>query len=122
MHSINSSQSFTLPKSWLLQLSVNYLSVRATAQGEDSFFLTPHFTVKKSSNDKRWGFQFQWLNMDAGMKIANRQRITTHGSDFYSTTNYIYEPDQLQFSVSYNLIKKNRKITLPASEMGEKEF
>jgi len=60
--------------------------------------------------------------MDAGLGIANRQRITTRGIDFFSTTNYIYEPDQLQFSVGFNLSKRNRKLNLPASEMAEKEF
>lgn len=64
----------------------------------------------------------QWLNIDAGMKISNRQRITTWGNDFYTTTNYIYEPDQLQLSVGFNLLRKNRKIKLPQSEIGEKEF
>ncbi|MCH5598868.1 outer membrane beta-barrel family protein [Niabella ginsengisoli] len=122
VYSINSTQSFSLPRSWLLQLSVNYLSLRATAQGEDGAFLTPHFTVKKTTQDKRWYFQFQWLNIDGGMKISNRQRISTWGNDFYTTTNYIYEPDQLQLSVGFNLLRKNRKITLPQSEMGEKEF
>ncbi|MCH5686670.1 outer membrane beta-barrel family protein [Niabella sp. W65] len=47
VYSINSTQSFNLPQSWLLQFSVNYISQRATAQGEDGAFLTPHFTVKK---------------------------------------------------------------------------
>lgn len=122
VYSINSTQSFSLPKNWLLQLSVNYLSERATAQGEDSRFLTPHFIVKKTSNDNRWNFQVQWLNMDAGLKESNRQRITTYSSNFYTTTNYIYEPDQIQFSIGFNLAKKNRKLTLPVSEMGEKEF
>ncbi len=122
VYSINSTQSIALPKNWSMQLSVNFLSERATAQGEDSRFLTPHFSVKKTTADKRWSFQFQWLNIDAGMKQSNRQRITTYGSDFYSTSNYIYEPDQLQCSVSFNLARKNRKISLPASEMGEKEF
>jgi hypothetical protein len=60
--------------------------------------------------------------MDGGLKISNIQRITTRGSNFYTTTNYIYEPDQLQLSVGFNLSKKNRKINLPVSEMGEKEF
>lgn len=64
----------------------------------------------------------QWLNIDAGMNQSNRQRITTYGKDFYTTTNYNYEPDQLQFSINFNLSRKNRKIHLPASEMGEKEF
>lgn len=122
VYSINSTQSFNLPKSWLLQLSVNYISQRATAQGEDGAFLTPHFTVKKTTANKRWYFQFQWLNMDAGLNISNRQRITTYGDNFYTTTHYIYEPDQLQFSVGFNLLRKNRKISLPQSEMGEKEF
>ncbi|SHF72379.1 hypothetical protein SAMN05444008_111144 [Cnuella takakiae] len=35
---------------------------------------------------------------------------------------YIYEPDQVQFSVFFSLARKNRKINLPVSEMGEKEF
>lgn len=122
VYSINSTQSFNLPRSWLLQLSVNYISQRATAQGEDGAFLTPHFTVKKTTSNKRWYFQFQWLNMDAGLNISNRQRITTFGSNFYTTTQYIYEPDQLQFSLGFNLLRKNRKISLPQSEMGEKEF
>lgn len=122
MYSFNTTQSFSLPRNWMMQLNVNYLSARATAQGEDSRFFTPHFTIKKNSRDRRWTFQGQWLYMDAGLKQANRQRITTYGSDFYTTTNYIYEPDQIQFSIGFNLAKKNRKITLPQSEMGEKEF
>ncbi len=122
VYSINTNQTFTLPKNWLMQLSVNYLSLRATAQGEDSRFLTPNFTVKKTTNDKRWAFQFQWLNIDAGMRQSNRQRITTFGPNFFSTTNYIYETDQLQCSVSFNLLGKTRKINLPVSEMAEKEF
>ena len=122
VYSINSIQNFTLPKNWSLQLSINYLSERVTAQGEDSRFLTPHFTVKKVSTDKKWSFQMQWLNIDAGLKQSNRQRITTYGKDFYSTTNYIYEPDQFQFSIGYTVAKKNRKINLPTSEMAEKEF
>ena len=120
--SINSTLSINLPKLWSAQLSINYLSNRATAQGNDGRFLTPHLTIKKTTPDKRWSFQIQWLNIDAGMKQSNIQRITTSGKDFYTTTNYIYETDQIQFSISYNLLKRNRKIVLPTSEIGEKEF
>jgi hypothetical protein len=60
--------------------------------------------------------------MDGGMGISNRQRITTRGADFYSTTHYIYEPDQLQISTSFNITKRNRNINLPQSEMADKEF
>jgi outer membrane receptor protein involved in Fe transport len=122
VYSINSTQSFTLPKSWAIQFSINYLSLRATAQGEDGRFVTPNLSIKKTSADKRWNVQLLWLNMDGGLKISNIQRITTRGSNFYTTTNYIYEPDQLQLTVGFNLSKKNRKINLPVSEMGEKEF
>ena len=64
----------------------------------------------------------QWLNIDMGSKISNRQRITTSGSNFYTTTNYIYETDQIQFSLSFNMSKRNRKIILPVSDIAEKEF
>jgi ferric enterobactin receptor len=122
IYSINSTQSFTVQKGMSLQLSINYLSNRVTAQGEDGAFITPHLSIKKITQNQRWAFQIQWLNMDMGSKISNRQRITTQGSNFYSTTNYIYETDQLQFSLSFNMSKRNRKIILPVSEMAEKEF
>lgn len=120
--SINTTQTFSLKSNWTLQYSMNYLSVRATAQGEDGAFLTPNLSVKKATKDNRWNFQLQWLFMDAGLGISNIQRITTRGSNFYTTTNYIYEPDQLQLSVGFNLTRKNRKISVPQSEMAEKEF
>jgi hypothetical protein len=122
MYSINTSQTFTLTKGIVIQASINYLSNRVTAQGEDGAFLTPHLSFKKTTQDQRWSFQMQWLNIDMGANVSNRQRITTRGSDFYTSTNYLYETDQLQFSCSYNLRKKNRKITLPTSEIAEKEF
>jgi ferric enterobactin receptor len=122
IYSINSTQTFTLQKGLSLQASINYLSNRVTAQGEDGAFLTPHLSLKKTTQDQRWSFQMQWLNIDMGTKLSNRQRITTRGLNFYTTTNYIYETDQLQFSLSYNISKKNRKVILPVSEMAEKEF
>ncbi len=122
VYSINTTQTFTFPRNWSSQLSVNYISERVTAQGEDSRFLTPNLIIKKISGDGRWNFQLSWLNIDLGMQQANRQRITTYGSNFYTTTNYIYEPDQFQLSVGYSLNKRNRKIKLPESEIGEKEF
>ena len=122
IYSINTSQTFTLTKSLVIQASINYLSNRVTAQGEDGPFLTPHLSFKKTTQDQRWSFQMQWLNIDMGANVSNRQRITTRGADFYTSTNYLYETDQLQFSCSYNLRKKNRKITLPTSEIAEKEF
>jgi outer membrane receptor protein involved in Fe transport len=119
---INSTQTFTLPSNWLIQMGVNYLSLRATAQGEDGAFFTPNLSVKKTSTNGRWNYQLNWLYIDGGLGISNRQRITTRGINFYTTTNYIYEPDQLQLALGFNLSRKNRKIALPQSEMAEKEF
>lgn len=120
--SINTSQTFNLKSNWTLQYSMNYLSVRATAQGEDGAFLAPNLALKKVTKDNRWNFQLQWLFMDAGLGISNIQRITTRGINFFTTTNYIYEPDQIQVSCGFNLTRKNRKLSLPQSEMAEKEF
>ena len=122
IYSINSTQSIKIQKGLALQLSINFLSNRITAQGEDDAFVTPHLSLKKTTLDQRWTFQMQWLNIDMGSKISNRQRITTRGSNFYTTTNYIYETDQIQLSLSFNMAKRNRKITLPVSDIAEKEF
>ncbi len=64
----------------------------------------------------------QWQNMDAGLLKTNEQRITTRGSDFYTTTNYIYEVDVFLLNVSFNLNQLSKKLKLPTSEFGEKEF
>lgn len=122
VYSINATNSFSFQHNWNLQFNVSYLSLRATAQGEDGAFLVPNLTIKKTTSDRRWSFQASWLFMDGGLGISNTQRISTWGSNFYTTTNYIYEPDQLQFFVGFNLSRKNRKINLPQSEMAEKEF
>ncbi len=118
----NTTQSFKLPAKWAVQLSVSYLSLRPTAQGQDGAFLSPNLSIKKTTNNNKWSFQAQWLNMDCGLRISNIQRITTSGSNFFTTTNYIVEPDVIQFGVSYNFNKLNKKVKLPVSEIGEKEF
>jgi outer membrane receptor protein involved in Fe transport len=122
VYSINTAHTLSFKHNWSFQFGMNYLSLRATAQGEDGAFLTPNLSLKKTSKDNRWNFQLQWLYMDAGLGISNIQRITTRGENFYTTTNYIYEPDQIQCSLGFNLSKKNRKLSLPASEIAEKEF
>lgn len=118
----NTTQTFKLPKKWALQLSVSYLSLHATAQGQDGAFFSPNLSIKKTSNNNQWTFQAQWLNMDAGLGISNIQRITTSGQGFYTTTNYIVEPDVIQVGIGYNFNKKNKKVKLPVSEIGEREF
>ncbi|GAB1450455.1 outer membrane beta-barrel family protein [Draconibacterium sp.] len=122
VYSINLNTTFKLSSSLSVNATVNYLSDRPTAQGEDSRFLTPNLALKKSFMDNRFSLAFQWQYIDLGMNQSNRQRITTWGDDFYTSTNYIYETDILMLNFSYNLNWKNGKSKLPSSEFGEKEF
>lgn len=122
VYSINMNATFNLGKNWNLQTNVNYLSTRPTAQGEDGGFLSPNSSVKKTFANGKFAVGLQWQNMNLGFMNANRQRITTWGKQFYTTTNYIYETDVLLLNFSFNLNKLNSKTKLPASELGEKEF
>lgn len=72
--------------------------------------------------NERFSVILQWQNMDLGMNQSNRQRITTSGINFYTTTNYIYETDVFLLNFSFNLNKLTGKAKLPASEFGDKEF
>jgi ferric enterobactin receptor len=122
VYSINSNTNFQLGNKWSIQGNVNYLSKRPTAQGQDSRFLSPNLSIKKSFMNNRFTANLQWQNIDLGMKESNRQRITTSGNDFYTTTNYIYETDVIMLNLSFNLNKFNARNKLPKSEFGEKEF
>lgn len=60
-----------------------------------------------------------WSNRDWGV---NEQRITTQASDFFTTTNYVYEKNVLLLNLKFNLKQLGDLIKLPKSEFGEKEF
>lgn len=122
VYSFNFNTNVNLSNTWSMQGNVNYLSKRPTAQGEDSRFLTPNLSLKKTFLDGRLTALLQWQNIDLGMKETNRQRITTSGPQFYTTTNYIYETDVFMLNLGFNLNKLTRKLKLPGSEFGEKEF
>ncbi|MCK3686305.1 TonB-dependent receptor [Maribellus sp. YY47] len=121
-YSFNVNTTFNLSSTWSLNGNVNYLSKRPTAQGEDSRYLIPNLSVKKTFLDKRLTATVQWQNIDLGMHESHRQRITTWGEQFYTTTNYIYQTDFVVLNLSYNLNWKNGKSKLPSSEFGDKEF
>jgi len=78
--------------------------------------------LKKSLFGNLMTASVQWQNIDLGMNESNRQRITTLGEDFYTTTDYIYETDMILVNLSFNLNWKNSNTKLPRSEFGEKEF
>ncbi len=124
VYSINAHTTFTLPDNWSIQGTLNYLSKRITAQGEDSRFFSPNLTISKSFMNDRMGATLQWLNMDMGLWEANEQRITTsRPDDFYTTTNYVYEVDMIMLNLRYNLLNGTRnKAKFIKSEFGEKEF
>ena len=53
---------------------------------------------------------------------ANEQRITTIENDFFTTTNYVYEVDIIQLTFTYLFNQLSKKLKLPDSEFGKKEF
>ena len=122
VYSVNANGTFNLGKNWSITANVNYISEKPSAQGVDSSFLTPNMSLKKTILDGRGSLGFQWQYINFGNMNTNQQRITTYGSDFYTTTNYIYETNILQLNFSYNFNKLTSKNKLPTSEFGEKEF
>lgn len=119
-YSINGNTNFQVSKTWSLQANVNYLSKRPTAQGQDSRFFVPNTSVKKTFMDGRFAASLLWQNIN--VFNASRQRITTSGADFFTTTNYIYETNILLLNITFNLNRFTGKLKLPSSEMSDKEF
>lgn len=122
IYSINATSNFKLMETMDLQLGLNYLSERVTAQGRDSRFYNPSLSLRKTFLDKRLAVSFQWLNVDLGLLSSNEQRITTVRDNFYTTTNYVYEVDILQIGLTYQINQSSKKVNLLKSEFGEKEF
>ncbi|WP_025761767.1 TonB-dependent receptor [Dyadobacter tibetensis] len=122
VYSINANTTFQPAASWSVQWGINYLSKRITAQGEDSRFILPNLSVRKSFLAGRLSANLQWQNMDLGLLRTNQQRISTWGSNFYTTTNYIQETDIFLLNLSFNLNNLGKKVNLPSSEFGEREF
>ncbi|MFC6876951.1 TonB-dependent receptor domain-containing protein [Flavobacterium myungsuense] len=121
-YSLNTNSTFNLDKTLSLTANINYTSAKPTAQGEDSRFLSPNLSAKKTILKGNGTIGIQWQNINFGNMGSNQQRITTFGADFYTTTNYTYETNVLLLNFSYNFNKISSKNKLPTSEIGEKEF
>src|SRR5690606_26620 len=122
VHSINANTTFDFLETFSLQLNVNYVSEKVTAQGIDSRFLLPSLSLRKTFLDDRLSATIQWMNIDMGLWDANEQRITTwRDNEFYTTTNYIYEVDVVMINLSYSFNKSANKARFIKSEFGEKE-
>ena len=121
-YSLNVNTTVQATPTLSIQGTINYLSRRITAQGEDSRFLIPNLSVKKSLLNNRLTVQAQWQNIGLGFLPTNEQRITTSGRDFFTTTNYIQERDIFLINVSYALRQLSKRTRLPGNEFGDKEF
>lgn len=121
-YTINTNHNFQFSKTVSLQFNINYLSQRPTAQGEDSRFISPNLSFKKAFLEGRLSAALQWQNIGLGVIESNEQRITTRGVNFYTTTNYIQEKDVFLINLTYSLSQASKKVKLPSSEFGEKEF
>lgn len=123
VYSINANTTFDFPGDVSVQWSLNYISDRNTAQGEDSKFLSPNMVISKSFMDGQLNVNLQWLNMDMGLLDTNEQRITAFRTgEFYTTTNYVYEVDMIMLNLSYTLNQIGNKTKFIKSEFGTKEF
>jgi len=122
-YSVNLNSTYQFNKSTSLQFTLNYLSERATAQGEDSRFYSPNLSFRKTFLENRLIATLQWQNIDLGLLDTNEQRITTakQGS-FFTTTNYVYEVDMITLNLSYNFNSNKNKSKFIKSEFGAKEF
>ncbi|MEM9525816.1 MAG: outer membrane beta-barrel family protein, partial [Bacteroidota bacterium] len=122
VYSLNATTDLPFFQLANLQLGLNYLSERVTAQGRDSRFFNPYLNLRREFPEQRLTLTFQWQNISLGLWDNNQQRITTSKPDFFTTTNYVYEPDILRLGVGYQFTKLNNKTKLLKSEFGDKEF
>lgn len=121
-YSINFNTNVDLSKTWSAQFSLNYLSKTVTVQGEDTQFYSPDLSLRKTILKNRGALTLQWLNIGAGVFKSNRQRKTTWGSDFYSSTDYISETDRVMLNFTYRLNDLGKVLKFSKSEFGDKEF
>jgi iron complex outermembrane receptor protein len=123
IYSINAQSTVKFWKTASIQFSINYLSERITAQGEDSRYYQPSLSLRKGFLDQRLTVTLQWLNMDMGLLRTNEQRITTYSEgEFYTTTNYIYEVDMIMLNLTYTFTNADNRSRFVKSEFGEREF
>ena len=122
-YSINANSTYNFSATTSMQFTLNYLSEKITAQGEDSRFYSPNLTFRKSFLDNQLVATLQWQNIDMGLMKTNEQRITTYNpGEFYTTTNYVYEVDMVLLNLSYTFNKTKNRSKFIDSEFGKKEF
>jgi outer membrane receptor protein involved in Fe transport len=122
-YSINANSTYNFSSTTSMQFTLNYLSEKITAQGEDSRFYSPNLTLRKTFLDNQLVATLQWQNIDMGLLNSNEQRITTYNpGEYYTTTNYVYEVDMVILNLSYTFNKTKNRSKFIDSEFGKKEF
>lgn len=122
-YSINANSTYNFSDTATLQFTLNYLSERQSAQGEDSRFYSPNLSFKKSFLNNQLVATLQWQYIDMGLLNTNEQRITTsRPGEFFTTTNYVYEVDVVMLNLSYSFNRTKSKAKFIDSEFGKKEF
>ena len=122
-YNLNLNSTYLFSDEAFVQFNFNYLSNRVTAQGEDSRFYSPNLTLTKRFWNNQLTASLQWKNIDMGLMNTNEQRITTsRPEEFYTTTNYVYEVDMIQLSLSYNFNNRKNTAKFIDSEFGKREF
>lgn len=122
-YSINANSTYNFSDTAILQFTLNYLSERQSAQGEDSRFYSPNLSFRKSFLNNQLVATLQWQNIDMGLLNTNEQRITTsRPGEFFTTTNYVYEVDVVMLNLSYSFNRTKSKAKFIDSEFGKKEF
>lgn len=122
VYSANSNISYQFSQTFSSQFNFTYLSAQKTAQGEDSRFYQPNLSLKKTFLKNKISTTLQWQNIAFGKMAVNQQEITTFGKDFFTTTNYIQETNIFMLNLSYSFNSTSKKVKLPVSEFGEREF
>jgi outer membrane receptor protein involved in Fe transport len=122
VYSLNSNVSYQLNPSTSAQFNLSYLSSKNTAQGIDSRLYQPNLAIKKSLWTNKLFLIIQWQNLALGNMKVNEQSITTRGTNFYTSTNYIQERNMILLNLAYNFRSTEKKPRLTSSEFGEKEF
>ncbi len=122
VYNINANVNWQIAKTVSTQANMSYLSLRKTAQGEDSRFYLPSMSIKKGFLNNKLTSSLQWQNIALGNMKTNEQRITTFGANFYTSTNYIQETNIFMLLISYSFNQSDKKAKLPASEFGEREY
>lgn len=122
VYSFNTNLNYQFNSSFSTQFNLSYLSARNTAQGQDSRFYQPNFSIKKGFRENKVNLTLQWQNAALGKMAVNQQRITTFGSGFSTSTNYVQETNIFLLNLSFNINQNSKKVKLPNSEFGEREY